>query len=193
MLSTIFWSCWQPCMNAFHASLSTTDVRWSVKAFNICIIARRLQALIDSQVLPNPSSDMNLPCFAYNKYLKVKVWADQVGLDTTGKLMRWCECNYAVCVAFAVEAVCSIQAAMVPPRCRPRPPSPSPKKLSFVINIWVQCIWMCQTVCDTIWPISMVCNDILRNIPESDPPRTYAHTYILTYFVSIDLRFRASH
>jgi len=43
-----------------------------------------------------------------------------------------------------------------------------------------------------IWPIPItlgrvhVCNDILCDIPECDPPRMYVHTY----FVGVDLQFR---
>ena len=44
-----------------------------------------------------------------------------------------------------------------------------------------------------IWPIPMVCNDIPRDILERDPPRTYARTYVHTYFVGIDPQFRALH
>ena len=42
--------------------------------------------------------------------------------------------------------VSSIQAAMAPPRRRPRPPSPSPKDAVVHPSIWVEHIWMCQTV-----------------------------------------------
>ena len=42
--------------------------------------------------------------------------------------------------------VSSIQAAMAPPHRRPRPPSPSPKNAVIYPSIWVEHIWMCQTV-----------------------------------------------
>jgi len=38
----------------------------------------------------------------------------------------------------------------------------------------------CVTIDYLIWPMPMVCNDILRDIPERDPPRTYVRTYIRT-------------
>ena len=52
----------------------------------------------------------------------------------------------------------------------------------------------CVRLCDThmVYIYSMACNDILRDIPERDPPRMYVHTYVHTYFVRIDPRFRAS-
>ena len=42
--------------------------------------------------------------------------------------------------------VSSIQAAMAPPRGRPWPPFLSPKHAVVCPSIWVEHIWMCQTV-----------------------------------------------
>jgi len=49
------------------------------------------------------------------------------------------------------------------------------------INI-CQYLYLKVSDCVThIWPIPMVCNNILRDIPERDLPRMYVHTHVCTY------------
>ena len=66
---------------------------------------------------------------------------------------------------------------MVPPCRRPWPPSPSPKKPSSAIKYLSRAYLNVSDCVTHIWPIPMVCNDILCDVPERDPPRTYVHTY----------------
>ena len=88
-------------------------------------------------------------------------------------------------------SVCSIQAAMAPPRRSPRPPSLLPK--NAVRDQYLSRAYLKVSDCVThIWPLPMVCNDIPCDIPECDPPRTYVRTYVHMYFVRINPRFRAS-
>ena len=89
----------------------------------------------------------------------------------------------------AVFGVRSIQAAMAP---LPRPTSASiVKERCRPRSISESSVSECVRLRDAHTPaygrpISMVCNDIPRDIPERDPPRTYVCTHVHTYFVRID-------
>ena len=96
-------------------------------------------------------------------------------------------------VTFAVEAVKPRGSTSLLPltsisiakeRCR----------LWSTTSIWVEHTWMYRTVWHTYGLYllmtlgrALVCNNIPRDIPERDPPRTYMHT-----FVRIDPWFRSS-
>ena len=95
------------------------------------------------------------------------------------------------CVTFAVEAV-SHNSPSAPSS---RPPSPSSKNAVIYNQLHVHLsessISECVRLCDA--HMAYVRNDILHDIPESDPPCTYVRTYVHMYFVRIDPQFRASH
>ena len=86
-------------------------------------------------------------------------------------------------VAFAAwEAVYSIQATMAPLRRRPWPLSQSPKKSLSAINIWVERIWVCQTVWRTyglyLWYVTTFRVTFLS---VTHQVRTYVCTHVRTY------------
>ena len=86
-----------------------------------------------------------------------------------------CTCRTTVEKLFGV---CSIQATMarhtlVPDLQLHHQRTPSSVHLS-------ECVRLCDThTCMAVW--SMVCNNIPRDIPERDPPCTYACTHVRTY------------
>ena len=85
----------------------------------------------------------------------------------------------------AVFGVRCIQAAMAPLQRRSRPPHPSSKN-AVVRDQYLSRAYLNVRLSDAHIPaygrlISMVCNDILRDIPERDPPRTYVRTHVCTY------------